>query len=87
MSRRRFCWTLAGVLVAPGIAIAQASKVRRIGILSVGTPATQADTELEVASLRALGWVEGQNLLIERRNDSSPRAIVDVQIIAVRWWF
>ena len=37
ISRRRFCGTLAGVLVAPSVAIAQAPKaVRRIGVLGAG---------------------------------------------------
>src|SRR5438874_4664219 len=39
MYRRSFCGALASVLVAPGIAIAQASKVvRRIGFLDSGPP-------------------------------------------------
>jgi hypothetical protein len=36
VSRRSFCWALAGVVTAPGIAIAQTSKVRRIGWLQGG---------------------------------------------------
>jgi len=37
LSRRSFCWTLASVLVAPGVAIAQGPKaVRRIGVLELG---------------------------------------------------
>src|SRR5262252_7712578 len=66
-SRRRFCWTLAGVLVAPGIAIAQAAKVRRIGDLSLGAPETAEEIRQGYAPLSKLGWVEGQNLLVERR--------------------
>src|SRR5262245_36012194 len=67
MSRRSFCLTLAGVLVAPGIAVAQTSKVRRIGVLLPGLPATPEDTRIYSEPLRQLGWVEGQNLLVERR--------------------
>jgi len=66
-SRRSFCWTLIGVLVAPGIAIAQTSKVRRIGVLESGPPATPEEIRRVNEPLRQLGWVEGQNLLIERR--------------------
>jgi ABC-type uncharacterized transport system substrate-binding protein len=67
-TRRSFCWTLAGVLVAPGIAIAQASKVvRRIGRLESGAPLTPEDIRKEVDALREFGWVEGQNLHTERR--------------------
>ena len=43
-----------------------ATRVRRIGILGTGG-GTQVEAELEAAPLRAFGWVEGQNLLIERR--------------------
>jgi len=72
MSRRSFCWSLAGVLVAPGIAIAQTSKaVRRIGVLEPGTLRPEGETPEwrrgQAEPLEKLGWVEGQNLLIERR--------------------
>jgi putative ABC transport system substrate-binding protein len=67
MSRRRLCWTLAGILAAPVIATGQAPRVRRIGVLATGAQPTQAGLETESAALRSFGWVEGQNLLIERR--------------------
>jgi len=66
--RRGFCRALAGVLIAPGIAIAQASKVRRIGVLESGMPDTPQFIRTEAEPLRALGWVEGQNLHVERRH-------------------
>ncbi|MEP6998752.1 MAG: ABC transporter substrate-binding protein [Betaproteobacteria bacterium] len=61
---------LAGIAVAsPNMAIAQASPaVRRIGVLDSGT--RDAPQELRQAeALRKLGWVEGQNLHVERRYD------------------
>jgi putative ABC transport system substrate-binding protein len=67
LSRRSFCWTLAGVLVAPRIAIAQTSKVRRIGFLEAGTNDDPDALQMQAKLLRERGWVEGQNLLIERR--------------------
>jgi putative ABC transport system substrate-binding protein len=67
ISRRSFCWTLAGVLVAPSSAIAQASKVRRIGILFPGPMAAPEDIRRANEPLRQMGWVEGQNLYVERR--------------------
>ena len=75
-SRRGFCWSLAGVLVAPGIALAQTSKaVRRIGVLEPGAP--ELDTpewrRSQAEPLEKLGWVEGQNLLVERRNANDRR--------------
>ena len=55
------------MIAAPPAASAQtATAVRRIGILSSGVRPTQADLQ-EDAALRAVGWVEGQNLLFEQR--------------------
>ena len=72
LSRRSFCWTLAGVFVAPSIAIAQTSKVRRIGILEPGLEImdTPEWRRSQAEPLERLGWVEGQNLQIERRYDN-----------------
>src|SRR5215468_10650071 len=79
MSRRRFCWALSGVLVAPSGAIAQASKaVRRIGVLEPGAPAldTSEWRRTQAEPLEKLGWLEGQNLLVERRNaNGRPEAL------------
>ena len=66
-SRRRFCWTLAGVLVAPHIAIAQVPKVRRIGVLEAGAADSPEDIRKQDEPLRQLGWLEGRNLHVERR--------------------
>jgi putative tryptophan/tyrosine transport system substrate-binding protein len=65
--RRAFLGTVAGsLLAAPLAAEAQAtSTVRRIGVVGIG----EADPELvEVRKegLRRLGWVEGQNMIVER---------------------
>src|SRR5215813_9853570 len=68
LSRRSFCWTLAGVLVTPDVAIAQTSKaVRRIGVLEPGAPETPESMWKQGEPLRELGWVEGRNLNVERR--------------------
>jgi len=42
----------------------QADKARRIGWLSMGTPTTPSFLQ----GLRELGWIEGRNLVIERRD-------------------
>ena len=71
MDRRTFIGTLAGgLLAAPLVAEAQPAgkKSLRIGMLSV----TTADTNVEARqgfreSLRDLGWIEGQNILVEER--------------------
>ena len=66
--RRSFCFTLAGVLVAPGIAVAQASKIPRIGVLSPGTrEASSQNFEAFKQGLREYGYVEGKNIVLERR--------------------
>jgi putative tryptophan/tyrosine transport system substrate-binding protein len=69
MSRRAFGRMLAGIVVAPpSMAIAQASKVvRRIGVLEQSAPSTPEEIRKEAEPLRDLGWVEGQNLHVERR--------------------
>jgi len=69
MSRREFSRLLVGLLVAaPRIAIAQSSTVvRRIGQLDVGAPDTPELMSKRAAPLQELGWVEGQNLHVERR--------------------
>src|SRR4029453_9570615 len=56
------------MIAAPLAATAQTgTTVRRIGYLAGGLPDTPDEAELQAAPLRALGWVEGRNLLIERR--------------------
>jgi putative ABC transport system substrate-binding protein len=72
MDRRTFIGAVAAAMIAsPLAASAQtATTVRRIGVLFSGTPdapPTPAELEVENAPLHALGWVEGKNLLVERR--------------------
>lgn len=63
--------TLAlSLLVAPLAADAQqATKVHRVGRLNGGSPPSSPDPSLEAfrQGLRDLGYVEGQNLVIEDR--------------------
>jgi putative ABC transport system substrate-binding protein len=67
--RRTFIAAVAaGIIAAPLAASAQtATTVRRIGFLSSGARPTPAELHEESAPLRELGWVEGKNLLVERR--------------------
>lgn len=69
MNRRSFISTVAcGVLAASVIARAQTRvTVRRIGFLSSGSRPTQAELQEIYAPLRRLGWIEGQNVVFERR--------------------
>jgi putative ABC transport system substrate-binding protein len=70
MDRRAFIGTLAGgVLVAPFAVEAQTpGRVIKVGILSTVNPRTTAFTEVMIQRLRELGYVEGQNLVIEFKN-------------------
>jgi putative ABC transport system substrate-binding protein len=72
-SRRHFCWILASILAAPSIATAQVPKVRRIGVLEPGMPETPDEISTQAEPLRQLGWVEDQNLIVERRYGKEER--------------
>jgi putative ABC transport system substrate-binding protein len=75
MDRRAFIGTLAGgLLAAPLSADAQtAGKVPRDGILGIGPAPSPPELANSVAtnrfwlSMRDLGWVDGQNMVVERR--------------------
>jgi len=68
MDRRTFIRTVAGgVVAAPLAAYAQpAEKVYRIGLLRVGVGVTPMSKSFWETMAR-FGWVEGQNLIVERR--------------------
>jgi len=60
------------VLAVPTIARAQAARtVRRIDWLSPAAQPPPVELEEEIAPLREFGWIEGQDLLIERRYTSA----------------
>ncbi len=75
MDRRAFIGTLTGALLAaPLAAEAQKSeKMARVGILGIGpTPSPQElaksiSTNPFWLSMREFGWVDGQNMVVERR--------------------
>jgi putative ABC transport system substrate-binding protein len=64
IGRREFMVTLGGAATSPLVAQAQGRKLYRLGILTVG-PELYWDELFQ--ALRELGYVEGQNLVIERR--------------------
>jgi putative ABC transport system substrate-binding protein len=72
MDRRRFFSTVTyGALARPLIARAQtATSLRRIGWLGLDEPPSAAERQQQYAALRELGWIVGQNLLIEQRYGS-----------------
>jgi putative tryptophan/tyrosine transport system substrate-binding protein len=73
MHRRSFLVSMGVLMALPHAASAQeykAGKTWRIGMLLPGTPATATRSPRMQAfyqSLRELGWVEGQNVVFERR--------------------
>ena len=74
-TRRAFLGTLVGGLVAaPAATAAQKSeKIARVGILGIGSAPNPQELARSVAtnpfwlSMRQLGWVDGQNMVVERR--------------------
>src|SRR4030095_3478438 len=75
MDRRRFLLTsLAMALAAPLAAEAQKSEnTARVGILGIGPAPSPQELAKSVStnpfwlSMRQLGWVGGQNMVVERR--------------------
>ena len=68
MNRRQFIGVAAGGLLAASVPATaqQTANVRRIGILTAGVVSKAIPTTF-FDELRERGWVEGQNLVIERR--------------------
>jgi hypothetical protein len=75
MDRRAFLFGLTlGALGAPLAADAQKSeKMARVGILGIGPAPSPQELAESVStnpfwlSMRQLGWVDGQNMVVERR--------------------
>ncbi len=71
MNRRTFlCGLTLGALAAPLAAEAQQASTRaRIGYLSLASPTgTTGDVRRAFSEgLRALGWIEGETILVEER--------------------
>lgn len=83
--RREFLVATGAVLVAPFARAQQAAKVRILGTLGVGTRLTpeQIAKSPFFARLRELGWIEGQNLTVERffaegRSDRLPEVVAEL---------
>jgi putative ABC transport system substrate-binding protein len=68
MDRRGFVHlTGAAFVLGPALAAAQSAGIRRIGVLSTGRTDTTEERWESMAPMRALGWFEGRNLVVERR--------------------
>ena len=68
MNRRAFVAGLGAVLAAPVATGAQQINMYRIGFLAAANPRTAPYFQAFEQRLRELGYVEGQNLVIEFRN-------------------
>ena len=68
MISRRFFLASAGTLILSSLAAAQPAKVWRIGYLAPGLTVDPLFLEAFLDGLRALGYVQGQNILIEYRS-------------------
>jgi putative ABC transport system substrate-binding protein len=69
MQRRDFVKLLGGAAVWPLAASAQQpSRVRRIGILDTAARDLNKDIAALFEGLRNLGYIEGQNLIVEYRS-------------------
>src|ERR1700746_4008493 len=71
MRRREFITLFGGAAAALPLAARaqQAEKTARIGLMTISfsTPLSSAGVKLFVSELRPLGFVEGKNIIIERR--------------------
>ena len=94
IDRRTFLAGTGAVLLAAPLAAEaqQAGKVYRIGFISVRSPRVDSNYEVFVEKLRELGYVPGQNVVIERRvgegrNDTSYAAAAELLLrkIDVIW--
>ncbi len=69
MRRREFIAALGGAAAWPLAALAQqALKIRTIGFLNPTVPVFTENNSVFSNGLRELGWIEGQNIAIERRH-------------------
>jgi putative ABC transport system substrate-binding protein len=80
MRRREFIALIAaGATAVPSTALAQTSKMQRIGILMVGNPDPTLFLQEFGDALRELGYVEGKNVALELRNaNGSPARLLSL---------
>jgi putative ABC transport system substrate-binding protein len=85
LNRRAFLGTLAGTLLAAPLAAEaqQADRVYRVGLLSGGSAASGDSLRTREDKLRELGYIEGRNLVVERRYaegklDELPRLVAEL---------
>ena len=87
MTRRAFIGAVAGCLLARprGAAAQPTGRVYRVGVLSPGVPST--GIAAFAPAMRSLGWVPGQNLIIEQRyarGDLARRPALAAELVALK---
>src|SRR5882724_7642988 len=83
IDRRAFIGTVAGALLAAPLAAAAQTRVYRVGFLSQASPLPPGEPGFFQPALRALGYIQGQNLILEfryaeGRNERFPSMAADV---------
>ena len=68
MRRREFLGILGGTVAMPSLAIAQTSRIPRVGILMLGNPDPALFLQQFGDALREFGYVEGKNVALELRS-------------------
>ena len=87
MERRTFVGVISGGLLTAPLAVEaqQAGKVYRIRVINDTEPATPKGQGPLYDRMRELGWVRGQNFVVERRTyDDQPERIPDLATGLVR---
>src|SRR5262249_54309945 len=78
MNRRAFVTGLGAVLAAPlGVEAQQAQRARRVGLYATTNP-----KEWFADGLRGLGWVDGQNIVIDWHNRPAADVEMARQVVA-----
>jgi putative ABC transport system substrate-binding protein len=82
-TRRAFLGTLAGALLAVPLGAEGQTKVYRVGFLAQGSPPSAGQPRFFWTAMRELGYLEGQNLILEYRyaegrNDRFPGFAADL---------
>ena len=69
-ARRRFMAAFAGGLLAAPLTVeGQSKRTPKIGVIFFGDPPVRSPSaELFWEPMRTFGWVEGQNVVVERRS-------------------
>ena len=79
---RRQVLIAASALLAAPLARGQTQgdqRIRTIGYLTTGAfdPKRRTSVDMAIAALRKLGWIEGQNIVVERRSaNNQPQRLV-----------